>query len=90
MHIQNNRIQRPFAVALLISFSVDKADNSCLVLLLDFTANTCDWAKGYIPQRILILKQEQSVSEEPKPKITIENPVGIKSMCKQYVLMFLT
>lgn len=50
---------------------MDKADNSCLVLLLDFTANACDWTKGYVLQRILILKQEKSVSEEPKSKIMI-------------------
>lgn len=60
-------------------FCVDKADNSCLFFILDFTANACDWTKGYIPQTILILKQEQSVSEELKPKIMIENPVGRKS-----------
>lgn len=39
---------------------MDKAENSCLFLLLDFTANACDWTEGYILQRILILKQERS------------------------------
>lgn len=64
---------------------MDKADNSCSLLILVFTADACDWTKGYILQRILILKQVQSVSEEPKPKIMIENPVGRKSSVCAYL-----
>lgn len=50
-----------------------------LIFDFGFAAVTCDWTKGYIRERILILKQEQSVSEKPKPKIMIENPAGRKS-----------
>lgn len=49
-----------------------------LIFILNFTANAHDWTKGYVPRRVLILKQEQSVSEELKPKLMIENPVGRK------------